>query len=591
MRFFLAYAMLVLSPALVLGGTGCRGGARAGGAPEAPAVPGGMGMPPLANRFAYIPAQCYTATKDPATGAVHNPCYACHVRPIAPNFVDDHDFQLAFTFPPAAAENPWRNLFAPPLARAPRPTDAEVLEHVRRSNYFDAAGDIALARRLAALPRGWDGEGDGRWNGYVPDAWFHFDERGFDVDPGGRATGWRAFAYAPFLGTFFPTNGSMDDVLIRLDPALREDAAGRPSREIYEINLAVVEALMKRADVAIDPVDERAVGADLDLDGVLGRATRVAFRPGRRGASTPMTYVGRARALDRGSFPIEPGLLPLNTELLHSVRYLDVTAGGEVAIGARMKELRYAKKVRWLSPADLEAKAAAEVIEQAESATGVLEYLWQFDRGIYNGQGWLLQGFIEAADGSLRPQSYEESLTCVGCHGEIGATSDSTFAFARKLGPEAGVPARGWFHWTQHGLRGLPEPRRRDGRFEYTLYLETNGAGDELRENREVEARFFDARGALRPEAVAGLHADIATLLLPSPARALDLDRASWALAREQTFAAGRDVVLEPARNVHRRVTAGEKTGAGSALAGPETPDAPQGTGIAASMKARSVSR
>jgi hypothetical protein len=542
-----------------------RGSAR----DEAAPVPGGMQIRPLANPFAYIPAQCYTATKDLGAGAVHNPCYACHLHSTAPNYVNDADLQLAFTLPGASVVNAWRNLFVPPVTRAPRVTDAEVLAHVRASNYFDDRGEIALGRWLAALPKSWDGEGDGRWNGYRPDAWFRFDERGFDRGPDGRPTGWRAFAYAPFLG-FFPTNGSTDDVLIRLDPALQQDAFGRPDPRIYEVNLAIVEALIKRADVPIDPVDERAIGADLDLDGVLGQAARVAFRADA-GGRTPMHYVGRAGAAERaGTFPLAPGLFPLGTEFLHSVRYLDVNPDGEITLAARMKELRYAKKVRWLSAGDLEAKAAAEVVEQAESATGVLEYLWQFDRGIYNGQGWLLQAFIEAADGSLRPQSYEESLSCVGCHGEIGATSDSMFAFARKLGPDA--PVRGWFHWTQHGLRGLPEPRRRDGRFEYTMYLEANGAGDELRENREVTARFFDARGDLRTEALAALHRDVATLLLPSPARALDLDRASWALAREQSYSSGRDVVLAPAQNVHQRVTAGEKTGVLEALAGPEAP-------------------
>src|SRR5262249_60226152 len=114
------------------------------------------------------------------------------------------------------------------------------------------------------------------------------------------------------------------------------------------------------------------------------------------------------------------------------------------------------------------------------------------------------------------------------------------------------------------GARGR---RGGDGRFAYAMCPGANGAGDEIRENGEVIARFFDARGALRPDAVAALHRDIATLLLPSPARALDLDRASWALAREQSFTAGRDAVLAPARNVHRRVAADEKTGVSKALA------------------------
>jgi hypothetical protein len=565
--------------ALISGLSACRGADA--GAPEpraapdpapaaasdpsaVPAVPGGLDGRVLGNRFAYIPAQCYTVTQERPGAPVHNPCYACHVRSQAPNFVDDGRLQLAFDFPGRAGENPWRNLFEPPVARAPRWSDAETLAYVRAGNYFDGSGQIALARRLAALPRAWDGQGDGRWDGYVPDAWFRFDGAGWDSRPDGTPTGWRAFAYAPFPGTFFPTNGSADDVLIRLDPAFRQDAAGRDSRLVYTLNLAVVEALISRADVPVDPVDEKALGADIDLDGRLGRATRVAFRA-PAGSRARIHYIGKARAGETdGRFPIQPGLFPLGTELLHSVRYLDVTAAGEVTLAPRMKELRYAKKVRWLSPADLKAKAAADTVEQTESADGVITFLWQFDRGVYNAQGWLWQGFIEAADGSLRPQSYEESATCVGCHGEIGATTDSVFSFPRKLG--AAAPARGWFHWTQHGLRGLPEPRRRDGRYEYTTYLAENGAADELRENREVLAAFFDAAGAPRPERLERLHADMASLLLPSPARALDLDRAYRAIVREQSFAAGRDPVLAPARNVHRHVQAGEKTGVAKAV-------------------------
>src|SRR5262249_28286595 len=160
----------------------------------------------------------------------------------------------------------------------------------------------------------------------------------------------------------------------------------------------IVEALVGRRDVAIDSTDEAALGVDLDLDGRLGRATRVVF-DGKPDGTTRMRFVGRAREHENdGTFPIVAGLFPLGTEFLHSVRYLDVTSDGKVAMAPRMKELRYAKKVRWFSYADLKAKAAAEKIEQQESAIGAIEIIWQFDRGVYNGQGWLLQGFIEAAD-------------------------------------------------------------------------------------------------------------------------------------------------------------------------------------------------
>ncbi len=519
-------------------------------APTSEPAPSRVQRYALANRFAYIPPPCYTKTRGEDGKAASNPCYACHLRSEPPNYVNDADLQLTLTLPVAAGLNPWTNLLDPPVARGPRASDDDVLAYVRRSNYFDHEG-LTLARTLDGLT-GDDGTGHHEWGGFRPDAWFSFDDRGFDHRPDGTFTGWRAFAYYPFLGTFFPTNGSMDDVLIRLDPRLQEDAEGRYDPRTYEINLAIVEALVTRRDVPVDPIDERRLGADLDLDGTFGRATRVVFGKG-------MHYVGRAGSEPAGTFACAPGLFPLNTEFLHSVRYLDVGLDGAITMAPRMKELRYAKKVRWLSGADLERMVAQENVEQSASPDGVVYFVPQADRGVYNGQGWLFQGFIEAADGALRPQSYEETVACVGCHGGIGATTDSIFSLPRKL--PATSAARGWYHWSQHGLGGIPEPRRRDGRYEYTLYLEANRAGDELRENAEVLARFFDDRGRLRPAEIARLHADIGALLLPSPERAINLDRAYLAIVREQGFVRGRDVVLAAASHVYDQAPVGGRTG------------------------------
>jgi hypothetical protein len=514
----------------------------------------------LKNRVAYIPSQCFTKTRG-EDGKPKNPCYVCHTRSEPPNFVDDEDLQMTLKLPKAARKNPWTNLLSPPIAHAPPMSDEAVLRYVRQSNYFDADGHIGLARVLEHPPADWDVNLNGQWDGFIPDVQYNFDAHGFDHRVDGTPTGWRAFAYYPFLGTFFPTNGSADDVLIRLDPALREDADGHFDARIYTVNFAIVEALIARADVAIDPVDEAALGVDLDLDGRLARATRVAFDAAKDGQDgTRMRYVGRARVLqDRGEFPIAPGLFPVHTEFFHTVRYLDVGPDGIVAMAPRMKELRYAKKVHWLSYARLRGRAnlEARITETAPDGTHRVE--WLHESGITNEQGWYFQGFIEASDGSLRPQSMEESAFCEGCHGGIGATTDSIFSFPRKLGDTA--YARGWFHWSQHGMSGIAEPRRRDGQFDYTLYLREAGAGDELRSNAEITSRFFDDRGELRPDEVESLHTDIARLLLPSPARALDLDRAYHAIVLDQSFDLGRDTVLAPGSNVLVNPGIGDKTG------------------------------
>jgi hypothetical protein len=546
-------------------GAGIDGGL-AHGVPPGPPKTGLLHVRSLRNRIAYVPPQCFTNTRA-KDGSAKNPCYACHTKSEAPNFVNDDELQLTLKLPLPAATNPWTNLLAPPVAHAAPMSDDAVLAYVRQSNYFDGEGQIPLAKKLAKPSADWDGNGNGRWDGFVPDVEFAFDDEGFDHRKDGTMTGWRAFAYYPFVGTFFPTNGSADDVMIRLDPALRQDSAGHDDTGIYKVNLAVVEALVTRADVAIDPVDETVFGVDLDLDGHLGRASRVAFDGGhgRSPEDTRMRYVGRAKDLQAaGRFPIAPGLFPQGTEFFHTVRYLDIGPDGGVTMAARMKEVRYARKVTFLGYGALKAHVDLETRVTETRPDRAHDVQWLRELGVSNGQGWLFQGFIEDADGSLRPQSIEESSFCEGCHGGIGATTDGIFSFPRKIGGD--VPARGWFHWSQHGLSGVPEPKRKDGQYEYTLYLQETGAGDELRANDEVTARFFDDKGALRADEVAALHKDVTRLLLPTPARALALDRAYHAVVVEQSFDKGRDAVLAPSENVLASPVVGGKTGISRAI-------------------------
>jgi hypothetical protein len=536
------------------------------------AVGGQTANPPLKTRglnnlSAYIPSQCYTKTLDEG-GQAHNPCFSCHTTPKAPNFIDDADLQLGYDFSEVPRANPWKNLFKDRRGAVADISDEAVLSYIRASNYFDAQGRILPALKLAQVPAGWDYDDNGKWEGFVPDARFNFDAEGFDRDGQGRLTGWRAFGYYPFLGTFWPTNGSTDDVLIRLPEAFRAGIDGRPDITVYKTNLAIVEAMLKEQDVPIDPVDEAALGGvDLDQDGRVATASKVAYdwAPLK---NRFMWYVGQALAEQKaGRLHLAAGLYPEGTEFLHTVRYIDVNDAGDNLLAPRMKEVRYARKRYWATYADLENLALKEVKEKHDFPDRLRTVRGNLEAGVSNGQGWTYAGMIEDAQGELRPQSYEELAFCVGCHGGVGANRDGIFSFHRKL-DTATAHQKGWYHWSQKGLRGTPERLRADGQPEYAYYLKTNGAGDEFRANREVMDKFFAADGKLKPDMLTLLRGDISTLLFASRARALELNKAYWTIVREQSFSEGRDATVAPVKNVHEKVKEGEETGVKAAVAG-----------------------
>lgn len=514
----------------------------------------------LSNPAAITPPQCYTKTENPGADA-SNPCYVCHTESRAPNFTNDLDLQLSYDFAAPARTNRWSNLFKDRGAYLASLSDQAILDYVRQDNYRQADGSLPLAEKLShALPAHWDGNRNGRWDGYVPDVGFHFDDQGFDHDPQGDPTGWRALAYTPFPGTFFPTNGAMDDVLIRLPEAYRSNEAGQRDRTAYRVNLAIVEALIKRRDVAIDPVDETLLKVDLDKDGTLGVARRISYdwAPLEKRF---MHYVGQARlAQKNGDAPLAAGLYPLGTEFVHTVRYLDLDPVGQVAMAPRMKELRYARKAGWSTYYQHRALVAEELKDAHDFPDRLEAVVGDMETGISNRRGWRYSGFIEDRGGELRPQSYEELATCAGCHGAIGATTDGTFAMARKL-DAADSFQRGWYHWDQKSLVGTPEPKRDDGSGEYAFYLKQVGNADEYRANGEVRARFFKADGTLKTERLAELEQDIATLILPSRRRALDLNKAYRAIVEEQSYAQGRDAVLAPREQVYKEVPEEQMTG------------------------------
>ncbi len=463
--------------------------------------------PKLANLAAYIPAQCYAMTKR-ADGAPRNSCGTCHQTSRAPNYVEDADVQLELSIPRFAAMNPWTTALTPPPAA--KISDRDLLAYVRTDNY--RGGDAVAAT-----------------SGYVPDCAFAPDAQGWDRNPRGVATGWRRYTSTPVPGMFWPTNGSAGDAYIRLPAAYRRDAAGAPSDAIYTLNLAIVETMIRRADVAIAPTKEAPFGVDLDGDGVLGTARRVRFVWPPAGGRE-LRYVGQAATLDRSTAGSPAaGLYPTGTELVHSVRYLDV-ARGRVAPAARMKELRYMKKLRWLTYSALDLAAKSEQREKEQNPDTLRRIYGDGEHGISTGTGWQMLGYIEDAAGALRAQTTEETAACIGCHGGVGATTDSTFSFPRKVGWTA--PPR---------FMALAEPVRADGRGEYRTWLEAVGAGDDFGSNAEVAAKIFARDGSVRPAMARALARDISVLVVPSPARALAIDRAYLAIVRLQAYELGRD--------------------------------------------------
>jgi hypothetical protein len=478
----------------------------------------------VGNREAAVPPMCYTRT-----GGESNPCWTCHTRGVGRNRLDDSELQETYAFSETALENHWTNLFVDRRPFIASVSDDEILRWVRGDNY------APLRDAMRAMPAS--------YGGYRPDLDLArgFDEDGFAVD----GSGWRAVRFQPFPGAFWPSNGSTSDLFVRLPDKFR------PSRDVYRLNLSLVEAAIsvedygaKRIDREIEPVDERLLAFDLDGDGqVRDGTTRI-----RR---LPPHYAGAA-----ADEPVVAQAYPRGTELLHTVRYLDPDA--PTLIAARMKELRYMRKVD--APDDWGLQHAYD--EEAEDkARGKLpRYQGDAEMGLLGPFGWQLQGYIEDARGALRVQTDEEHRFCMGCHGNLGVTVDFTFSFARK------VPgADGWRHQDLRGQHDRPQVGHSVP--ELVTYFSRVRGGDETRTNDELIARFAAggaiAENELRRAAVGG-DRDLAWALAPSRERALALDKAYLAVVREQSFVRGRDAVLAPATRVHARIT-DEGTGLGEA--------------------------
>lgn len=488
------------------------------------------------NREAVIPSQCYTKTEG-----ISNPCYTCHTSLNGRNLTGDDDLQREYAFSDFGLENRWKNLFEDRSAAIAAISDDESLAYIREDNYR------ALRTHL---------EGRDDYVGWVPDLeslgsarYVAFDEEGFARD----GSWWRAFRYKPFLGTFWPTNGSTDDVMIRLAPDFYHDAEGNPSREIYKINLAILEAALATPntkplaalDREVEPIDETLAGVDLDGDGRLeGTVSRI--------QALPAFYVGAADEV-----AVQRFIYPKGTEFLHTVRYVDPSLSDLISV--RMKEVRYAKRELPLSLDKLQRVYDAEHENKDQGNLPV--FAGAGETGMVNDFGWRYQGFIENAEGHLRSQTDEETLFCMGCHSTIGVTADQSFAFPRKVPGAAG--------WGYQDLRGIKDvPQAGHDTPEILEYFQRVRGADELRANDEALARFFHQGEVDEAEvrrAAPGGDLDITHLIAPSRARAIALNKAYMALVADQDFELGRDPVPEPATRVFEFIEGNGTTALGDA--------------------------
>ncbi|MFN3814387.1 MAG: hypothetical protein ACK4SM_07180, partial [Aquificaceae bacterium] len=467
-----------------------------------------------------IPLECYTDTGIVRYGkAIANPCYVCHTKANTPyvNEVDDFGLTFEYSFPEKILKigNPWLNAIRPDLTIGyiPIPTDTQIEDWIRQDNWTQAYQNR--------------GEGSLKYFPDVPPLYsFSGGDYSVNVDNEGFVgdSGWRVFKWKPFPG-FFPTNGRIDSTLIRLPEPFRK-SNGSFDKAVYKENLAIVECAVKGTRVG-----EVCKGTEVE-DFVM-----------------PAYYEG-----DANDIPVVAYQYPPGTELAHPLYYLD--PNNTISYKSlRIKEMRYMKKVAYSS-----GRSGEE--EENES--------FYYDMGLVfnDSKNWLIVGFIENKDGTLRPQTAEEMKFCIACHGGIGGTVDGTFTYWRKV-PGIG----GWMEqdyknikdWNYRDLEGDVGQEIRSlltyVKGEYQLYFSMTNGGDHFRSNKEIRSRiskdpnrisfllspqdnilnnpslisYLDANGFIKPE-----------LFLPSPERAMGINKQYYRIVKAQAFRFGRDVFDRP---------------------------------------------
>lgn len=469
------------------------------------------------NAESVIPPQCYTKTQG-----TNNPCYACHQsykdNPNRSNTMNDGDLQGEYQFSDLGTKNHWKNLFVDRTQLIEKISDEEIKQWISQDNYADFVEKFSSNKN-------WQGEVTPIKNLAYPNK--AFDSKGLAKD----GSYWVAFNYKPFPSTFWPTNGSTGDAMIRLPKAFREQN-GKFSIDIYFANLALVEITMKGAkSISTIPVSEQVIGVDIDGDGLLaGSISQINSRS---------HYLGDAKGIALSDL-----LYPENTEFLHTVRYIGVNDDGTVYNAQRMKEVRYMKKHSFKDKAELASEYYLEAKEKHFENLPQVHLLG--DKGVNSNMGWTLNAYIENAKGELRHQNSQELAFCAGCHKTIGSTLDQTFSFPRKV-----EGSEGWGYINLARQEDVPNVGEKQG--EILTYFQRVGGGDEFRQNKEMLERWFNKDGTVNSEKVTKAKS-VYELITPSSKRALKLNKAYLSIVREQSYIFGRDANLTSATNVLQQV-------------------------------------
>jgi len=433
------------------------------------------------NPHAHIPAQCYIETSHGA----QNACLFCHTdgvsnlklgnnNPMAGANPNVGNLQASYAFGVVnypyvvnSSINPWVNTLQPEVLRAAvdaagiQPDSWDMQAWVRQDNWR-----AAFAQRPGSV-KDWDPKINAPWrlfpalspddlparsDGFVRSA---VDKRGFFNDGQGWNTGWRAVNFMPY-GIFTPLAGSVSGIYIRLPEIFMKNQAGLFDLASYQTNLDLVER----------NIQDRLQG------------------------ETHFVAAAANVALVRGQYP-------LGTEFAHPLHYVDVQADGSDASlspfpGSRARRV---KEIRWM------VKAQAWYPE--EFGMGLKDdsapvYASRDQGWIENGVGWILGGWIENAQGELRPQTPSELTQCVGCHSGnvrqsetgqnavytsgVGNTIDSTWAMARKFAGAAGWKEMNYLGYQAHaaasdvavpGSLTVAEPKNRQlNKGEFRVFLD-----------------------------------------------------------------------------------------------------------------------